>query len=455
MPTAHPADCCEPAAPLDGSSAGPEGPPFSLLFLCQTAAPSSPRWPAFDPLAPRHPDQRSCCSSQDVSCTPQKRAAGEAGARLPAPQTSGPAPPVPTCEGIKIKVPKSFLPWAGPELGKALCPSADQFWAKSQPTLPRRFGVHSSLEAAVLSVAQPWTGNGEALAKPPASPSPKPSDLLFGLCCSLPLGTLPGCRLGAALGLVFVQSPWLLHSSPVRTEHPRGVPGFPTGNSAEQWHHAGLNQTKEGAQASDLTLLRQRLLGAASGLAPSSASGPPGCCASYTTLTSCLCLCADLTDAVSVQRENQAGRRPRARPVPMSSPFPLHACCRRCWLGRLAHTRLLQLPGPWKIPGLACNSLPTATAPRTCWLSEAQRWVSLRAWVFPRDDQHWTSLRAQGLGQLHWLQSRSRRGPHCLVRGGAGVVLAGAHPAATHQRRPEAPVLPCCRVGPGLQTGCS
>lgn len=125
----------------------------------------------------------------------------------------------------------------------------------------------------MLRVAQPWNGNGEALAKPPASPSPKPSDLLLGLCCSLPLGTLPGRRLGTALGLVFVQSPWLLHSSPVRTEHPRGVQGVPTGNSAEQWPHAGLNQTKEGAQASDLTLLRQPLLEAASGLAPSSAVG--------------------------------------------------------------------------------------------------------------------------------------------------------------------------------------
>lgn len=89
-----------------------------------------------------------------------------------------------------------------------------------------------------------------------------------------------------------------------------------------------------------------------------------------------------------------------ARPAPTSSPFPLHACCRRSWLGRPAHTKLLQLPGSWKIPGLACNSLPTATAPPTCWLSEAQRWVSLWAWVFPRDDQHLTSLRAPGLGSF-------------------------------------------------------
>lgn len=74
------------------------------------------------------------------------------------------------------------------------------------------------------------------------------------------------------------------------------------------------------------------------------------------------------------------------------------------------------------------------------------------AWIFPRDDQHLTSLKAQGLGQLHWLQSRSRRGPHCLVRGGAGVVLAGAHPTATPEET-RGPGLALLQGGAGPADG--
>lgn len=167
------------------------------------------------------------------------------------------------------------------------------------------------------------------MVRPPASPSPKPSDLLLGLCCSLLLGTLPGRRLGGrSWSRSCSESPWLLHSSPVKTESaPSWGSGLPHRELCRTWPRAGLNQTKEGAQASGLTL-SSRCWKPPRAWPHRLPSGPPGCCASKMTFTSCLCLCADLADAVSVQGENQAGRRPQCqvgahvKPVPPACLLP-------------------------------------------------------------------------------------------------------------------------------------
>lgn len=146
-------------------------------------------------------------------------------------------------------MPDSFLPWAGPETWNVPCQRLGQLWAKSQPELPVKWGVHSSPWSEFALVDQ---GHGMETMRPvaaleetdllekPVCPSktmrPVPWTLLF-MAGTLPQPQHhnPGLQESAQWLLLvsfLSKQSWVLHSTLYRTSGQReplfGVQGLPT-----------------------------------------------------------------------------------------------------------------------------------------------------------------------------------------------------------------------------------
>lgn len=178
----------------------PLGASFLLPLCCNLQAPTiMADLGLLDPKIPRPKKLLFLARCSLHSADRRSRRGGAAS------QTSDTSPRVPEqlalCRLLRIsknKVPNSFLPWAGPETWNVPCQRLGQLWAKSQPELPVKCGVHSSpwSEFALvdpghgMETLRPMAALEETdLLEKPVSPSktmrPAPWTLLFMA------GTLP------------------------------------------------------------------------------------------------------------------------------------------------------------------------------------------------------------------------------------------------------------------------